>query len=196
MDTASEDTGPRAEAEVKIALSAEEYARLPARLLALGFLPRAATALTDYYLHYAPESGGWNFLRLRVQDGARYLLTRKEWVRDARGQATRMEEEHPIPAEEAQRMLAETPDALKLEKERHEFTGTIEHESASIVLDQLLLGDHPYYFLECEVMTTRDRAQQVRETLFTWMCATLEVQATTEAKSMLELIRGYYQRLK
>jgi adenylate cyclase class IV len=194
MCVPSEETGSRAEAEVKIALRAEEYDRLPTRLQALGFQPAGNSALVDYYVRYAPSaSGGWNFLRLRVQDGATYLLTRKEWVRDAQGHAVRLEEEHPVPAAEAQRLLAETPTALKLEKDRREFIGDIQHESATIVLDHLLLGGQPHYFLECEVMTTPERAQQVRDTLFTWMRATLDVQATTEAMSMLELIRAYDQ---
>lgn len=195
MTTSNDASAPLAEAEVKIALREEEYLRLPARLLALGFQACGASELTDYYLRYdRSEHGGWNFLRLRMSDGAMFLLTRKEWVLDAHGQAVRLEEERLIPAAEAQCLLADTPEALQLHKTRREFTGEIAGEHASIVLDDLLLGEQRNYFLECEVMTTRDRAQQVRETLFCWMRATLDVEATTEAVSMLELIRAYYHR--
>ncbi len=192
METQHHLATPLAEAEVKIALSADEYQRLPERVLTLGFQSRGSSALIDYYLHYThSESGGWDFLRLRVQDGATYWLTRKEWVRDARGQAVRMEEEHAIPTAQAAHLLSENPNALQLQKSRREFSGEIAGEPASIVLDALQLGEQLHYFIECEVMTSAERAQQVRDSLLYWIHATLDIASTTEAKSMLELIQAY-----
>lgn len=88
--------GPLAEAEVKVRLTTEEYAALPAALAALGFTPAGAGALTDYYLDFAKSPlRGYDFTRLRFENGA-YALTVKRWATGAGGAPIRLEEEREI----------------------------------------------------------------------------------------------------
>ena len=179
---------PVAEAEVKLQLRDDnEYHQVFATLQQLAFTPLGRESLTDDYLEYArSEYGGYNFTRLRRPQGGSVLLTRKQWVLDAHGEAVRMEEEREIDEASASRLLHEHPGALRLQKERVTLTGVIPPYQATVVLDRLCLRGADYYFLECEVLTSRDAAQQTRQQLLQWARATLPITAVEEAPSMLE----------
>jgi len=177
-----------AEAEIKIRLSADEFARLPGALAELGFAPAGEEILTDYYLDFAPSPlGGYDFTRLREIDGGKYLLTQKHWVRDAGGQAVRMEEEREVDVEEAERLLRESTPRI-LRKRRREYHGLIGARTAAIDIDELELAGKEQYFLECEMLVPRDEAARAREEIIDWMRAHLPVSDFTEAPSMLELL--------
>lgn len=183
---------PLAEAEVKYALSAEEFRTLPVALERLAFTPGPVSRLTDNYLHYEPSArGGWDYTRLRLIEDKGYRLTRKQWTRDAQGQPVRLEEEHAINAKEAQRLLAEASAPVTLVKTRREFFGALGTHHVTVALDDLLLGDSHRYFLECEVMTAPEQAQAMRAELTAWIHAALPVKAREEAPTMLEIVREY-----
>lgn len=178
-----------AEAEVKIALTAEESARLPGLLARLSFLPVGEEALTDYYLSYAVSPhGGWDFIRLRQVNAGTYLFTEKRWSHDSQGRAIRLETEYLLPAEEfSDRLAAGTP--LMLQKTRVTFAGRIGTNEAHIVLDRLELHSRQYHFLECEMLTAPDGAADAREEILAWMRRHLALGAELhEAASMLELL--------
>lgn len=179
---------PLAEVEIKIRISAEEFARLPGTLAALGFVPAGEETLTDHYLDYARSLlGGYDFTRLRVMDGGKYLLTQKHWVRDAGGQAIRLEEERELSAEEANRLLREgTPHTLH--KRRWEYRGLIDDHAATVDIDALELMGTEQYFLECEMLVSPDQAAQARADIIAWMRVHLPVSDFREAPSMLELL--------
>ncbi len=179
---------PLAEVEIKIRLSAEEFARMPAVLPALAFSFSAESALTDYYLHYARGArGGYDFTRLRARGGT-FLLTRKQWTTDAQGHPVRLEEEHAVSAAEAKRLLAAAPGALLLRKHRWDYRGCIDRHAATISLDALELRGETRYFLECEVIIAPAEAAAARERLRAWMRDHLPAGDQTEAPSMLELL--------
>ena len=182
--------GAMAEAEVKIRLTAEEFARLPGVLADLGFSPTSVHDLTDHYLDYTRSSpGGYDLTRLRAA-GDTWLLTEKHWVRDAGGQAVRLEDEREITAAEAANLLREaTPATLK--KRRWEYHGPLAGSTAAIALDRLVLSGRTLYFLECELLVPRDQAAQARENILTWMHAHLPVHDYNEAPSMLELLLAH-----
>ncbi|MHB9132963.1 MAG: CYTH domain-containing protein [Armatimonadota bacterium] len=187
-----EQTSPPAEAEVKIELDASEYQRLPEVLARLAFTEERGEVLTDYYLEYAPSPvKGYDFTRLRVVNDAEYMLTVKRWVHDEGGHGVRLEDEHPVTAAEAHTLRSKHLNALALHKTRREFRGQVDHLSATVALDHLTLGEYSRYFLECEVMTTRDQAQGVHEKIVAWMRASLPVHDLTEAPSMLEILQAY-----
>jgi len=177
-----------AEAEIKIRLNAGEFARLPGALAELGFAPAGEETLTDYYLDYSRSPhGGYDFTRLREIDGGKFLLTRKNWIRDTAGQAIRLEEERELDTEEAERLLREST-ARTLHKQRREYRGRIGGQLATIDIDALELAGTGQYFLECEMLVSPDRAAQAREDILAWMRSKLPVSDLTEAPSMLELL--------
>jgi len=177
-----------AEAEIKIRLGVEEFARLPGVLVELGFAPAGEETLTDYYLDYARSPlGGYDFTRLREIDGGKYLITQKHWTRDTEGQAIRLEEERELSPEEAERLLREsTPRTLR--KRRREYRGQIGGHPATIDIDALELSGTEQYFLECEMLVTPELAAQARADITAWMRAHLPVGDFNEAPSMLELL--------
>jgi adenylate cyclase class IV len=179
-----------AEAEVKIQLSADEFARLPALLQELGFTSGAVEHLTDYYLDYtASPHGGWDYSRLRMIDGARCLFTTKHWILDAAGQNVRLEEERALEQEECDRRLNAATSYLSLAKERWNYHGQLHGQPATVVLDHLRHQRGDLYFLECEVLVPPEQSHQMRQEIWAWIRRYLPVRATTEAMTMLELIQ-------
>ena len=176
-----------AEAEVKFQFTEAEYLPLLQEIIQRGFKQSAAEILTDYYLDFAKSTfGGYDFTRLRCPDAGNDLLTSKHWVADNHGNPVRMEEENIITSELALQLLDDNPNALKLIKKRSSFQGIIPPHHASLVIDDLTLGDEEYHFLECEVLTTREAAEKTRQLLFSWATANLPISAQKESPSMLE----------
>ena len=180
-----------AEAEIKVALTEDEFAALPAILRKLAFVPERKARIIDYYIAYAPSSlGGYDFTRLRVVDGHEHLITEKRWIHDAHGQSIRLEEEYELSAAEFRLRLNKAESYLSLDKQRLSFFGRIEGQDAHAVLDHLVLDNRAYYFLECEVITTPALAADTRQDILQWMREHLPLRDIREAPSMLELLKS------
>jgi len=180
-----------AEAEIKVALTEDEFTALPAILRKLGFVPERKIRIIDYYIAYAPSPlGGYDFTRLRVMDGHEHWITEKRWIRDAHEKAIRLEEEYELSAAEFRLRLNKAESYLSLDKQRLSFFGRIEGQDAHAVLDHLVLEDRSYYFLECEVITTPALAADTRQDILQWMREHLPLRDIREAPSMLELLKS------
>jgi hypothetical protein len=179
--------GDRVEVEVKRALTASEYAVLPARLTMLGFTSAGERWLCDYYLAFAVVSPGYDFIRLR-RSGAGAVLTEKHWGRDSTGAPIRLEEEHAISPTEADALLRDHPEARLLEKKRRTFHGTIAGHDAECVLDRIILNGDASCYIEAEIISTPDDATAVHTLLAHWLTDTLHIPPDRDAPSMLELL--------
>lgn len=178
-----------AEVEVKFQVMSAEYIHLLVKIRQLRFRQAPDEYLTDYYLDFARSAvAGYDFTRLRWPEDGAILLTHKKWVKDDDGNPVRIEDESTIEKADAQRLLKKNPRVRKLEKKRLTFHGTIPPHVATIVLDQLSLRYDNYCFIECEVLTTLEKAENIRQQLFDWVIINLPIAARQEAPSMLEII--------
>ncbi len=180
---------PLAEAEYKIRLTAEEFAAMPAALVALGFTPAGDRALRDDYLDYRPSPvGGWDYTRLRTADGDRYVLAEKRWTVDAHGHPVRLEEERTVTREEAEAALRQATIIRTLQKRRWTYHGTLDGRDAEIVLDALEMRGTTEYFLECELRVPPEEFTQTRRRIVAWMGAHLPAGDFSQAPSMLQML--------
>jgi adenylate cyclase class IV len=182
-------TEPTAEAEIKVAVTADEAAALPARLAAAGFAWRGDTALTDYYLDFTRSPAGeYDFRRLRDTGGEACTLTEKRWADAPDGTRVRLEDEHPVPRAACAALIAGVPPARVLRKRRVTYTGTVADSPATVVLDTLTLAGTDAVYLECEILTTPARAGAARAAITAWLSEALGLAPRAEAPSMLALL--------
>ncbi len=175
------------ETEMKLELSAKEYANCVEILSTLGYPLSKESSLDDHYFHFKKfDEKGWNFTRIRVYNGTDYEKTEKTWYVDEHGERMRREVEVISTVDELTRLQREGTH-LSLHKIRRDFAGTLFAYPCVFSLDDLTFSNGHRYFIECEIEVPEKVSNSIREELKQWMLTNLNLTERQEAIGMMRL---------
>lgn len=179
----------KAEAEVKFKLLKKEFNDLPEILHKKGYKLKSRESLVDYFVkREKSKHKGWDFTRIRVVDGDKFILTEKKWVLDNNNNPVRLEDEKFISDNDFKKIGSKNKKMLSVSKERINFRGEISNNKATVSMDNLKINNKNYYFLEAEVITVPSKSAEIRDSIKRWVIKELRVKNTKEAPSILDFV--------
>jgi adenylate cyclase class IV len=176
------------EVEYKVEITKEERDKLIEKLLETGFLNKGVVSQNDFYteVRFSPD-GGYDFCRYR-KEGGKFIFTEKVHEMHE-GKKIRKETEREVSESEFLSHIKNSPDCVKIIKERESFQGSWKDIIPHVDMDSVKF-DHSAserYFVEAEVLT-EDKASTslLREKVQAFLEAYLE-HKVTEAPGMFSL---------
>jgi hypothetical protein len=137
------------EIEHKFELDSLHKCDIERAVLSEGFIKTGTIEQKDYFVSFSKTDLGWDFLRIRYEEGKIYKTDKKWELKD--GRHLRVEEESVMSENEAVALIkTETP---LLIKERVIYEGYIQGTPAKVVIDSIVLNGEVRYFVEAEIVT-------------------------------------------